>query len=88
VPGTAAERSFAVPLCSVHKTKTIRNDAGEWYCPTCADSFLNEIVQSRLKTSIGGVDLPTGVRDERRVPSFRDVQPNRRARRWAKKRSR
>jgi hypothetical protein len=85
VPGTAATESFAVPLCSVHRTKTLRNDQGEWYCPTCADAVVAEIIHSRLKKSVGGVELPAGVRDERRVPSFRDVYPNRRARRRAKR---
>lgn len=80
-----AGESFVIPLCSLHGTKTVRDDAGQWVCPTCADAWLKEYVENKTRgKSVGGVVLPTGVADTRREnPSFRDLMPNRAARRRA-----
>lgn len=84
----AAAKSYAIPVCSSCRSRMQKNDAGEWTCLSCADAWLREYVESKTrKKSIGGVLLPTGTRDERRVtPSFSDLIPNRRARRAAAKR--
>lgn len=83
----AATQSFAIPLCSIHKIAAIRNDSGQWVCATCADEWLKEFVDSKTgDKSKGGVKLPWGVKDERKkTPSFRDLTPNRAARRRARR---
>ena len=72
--------SFAVPECHIHG-RMQKNDVGEWVCIECFDAWLaREHFKDR---SVGGVALPTGVRDVRR-PSIKDVMVNRRWRRHAK----
>jgi hypothetical protein len=87
VPGTKAPRSFTVPRCSKCGKQTQKNAEGEWFCPVCADEWLKTFVESKTRgRSVGGVELPYGIEDDRRAkaPSFRDIYPNRRARRLAK----
>lgn len=63
-----------------------RDDKGEWFCLGCADAWLKEFVASKTRgTSLGGLALPAGITDDRRVaPSFKDLIPNRAARRRAR----
>ena len=75
IPGTAGP-SFAVPLCSVHGTPCVRGADGAFVCPECMDEWL----QKMSGQTAGGVELPTGVRDER-ILGFRQMLPNRLARR-------
>ncbi len=87
MPGMAATKSYAIPRCTVHTDEQMtRDDAGNWFCLTCADAWLKGFVEAKTgDKSQGGVKLPWGVRDERKkAPSFRDLHPNRRARRRAK----
>lgn len=70
----AGRQRFAIPECSVHGTPCVRGADGAFVCPEC----FNDHVQKTTKT-VGGIDLPDGVRDERL--SFRHILPNRRARR-------
>lgn len=88
VPATAATQSFAAPICSYHVTDEFmqRDPGGKWVCMKCADEWLEAHVEAKLRHKTqGGVLLPVGVKDERRVtPSFRDAYPNRRARRAAR----
>ena len=90
VPATPAKKRYARPICSSCKTNehVQRNDKGEWFCVACADEWLKEYVDAKVGAkSIGGVVLPTMVKDERRkTPSFKDVYPNRAARRRAMRR--
>lgn len=79
VPGMAGP-SFAIPVCSVHGIRCQKNDQGEWVCIECFDNWMQG---QFLGKSIGGVELPDRVRDERR-PSVKDVMVNRRWRRHAK----
>lgn len=78
-----AGKSYAIPTCSRGHGQMQKDDEGAWFCLTCADEWLERERDARVgRKSIGGVVLPTGVRDERRVtPSFRDLMPNRRMRR-------
>lgn len=87
MPGMAAPKSYAIPLCSRHKTKMQRNDQGAWMCFTCADEWLEGHVDAVTgNKSLGGVVLPGRTRDERKkTPSFRDVMPNRATRRAARR---
>lgn len=78
VPGMAATKSYAIPRCSECETQMTRDDAGQWVCIPCFDKWLNEVHFEGK--SIGGVQLPSGVRDERRR-SIKDVWINRRFRR-------
>lgn len=88
VPATLAKTSYQVPVCSACKTSenVQRDPTGRWVCIKCADDWLNEYAESRLRgKSMGGVVLPSGVSDKRRqTKSFKEVFPNRRARRAAK----
>lgn len=81
VPGTRTGGSHRIPLCSVHKTPTVRADDGKWYCPTCADEHLRVYLKKPGRSS-GGVELPAGVEDPRhKAASFTDLAPNRAERR-------
>jgi hypothetical protein len=87
VPGTKG-KSYKIPLCSIHKTPTIRGDDERWFCPTCFDEHLRVRLQSNEK-SVGGVELPAGVADPRKQQaSLTDVLPNHAARRAQRKRFR
>lgn len=83
-------KSFAIPVCSECDSNehVQRNEAGEWFCASCADEWLGRYVEAKAgHKSLGGVVLPRGVRDLRRqTPSFRDLMPNRRTRRRMKSR--
>lgn len=84
IPGMRAER-IAPPLCSIHRTPTQKNDAGEWYCRSCFEEW----AKAHLKIkghgkSLGGLELPAGVQDERLTETIDGMQfvlPNRRQRR-------
>lgn len=75
------------PLCSIHKTAEHmqKDDQGAWFCLKCADEWLANYYSNKTHgVSTGGVVLPAGVSDSRRdgiTPSFKDLMPNRRARR-------
>ncbi len=90
VPATPSGKRYTKPVCSSCKTDehVQRNDKDEWFCLKCADEWLREYRDARVSgKSIGGVALPVGVKDERRVASsFKDVYPNRAARRRAMRR--
>ena len=60
-----------------------RDDQGKWMCATCADEWLKSFVDAKTgNKSLGGVLLPGRLRDNRKQdPSFKDVLPNRAARR-------
>lgn len=74
-------KSYRVPVCTIHGSESIqKNDVGEWVCIQCFDAFLQQQLGNK---SVGGVELPTGVRDIRR-PSIKDAMVNRRWRRHAK----
>jgi hypothetical protein len=65
-----------------------RNVQGEWVCSTCfrefATGYLQEIASNRAQ-SVGGVELPKHVRDERhKVEVPENPIPNRAARRRLK----
>lgn len=81
----AALKSAVIPRCSSCGNRTQRDEKGEWFCINCADDWLSRYIEKKTHgTSVGGLALPAGVRDERRdeiAPSFRDLIPNRRARR-------
>ena len=46
-----------------------------WVCPDCMTDWMGP-----KHKSVGGIELPDGVTDERRL-TFTDILPNRRARR-------
>jgi hypothetical protein len=56
---------------------------GGWACPTCLDEMLRERVQNSARgRTRSGIHLPSGVTDPAKAnPSFKDVVPNRAARR-------
>lgn len=84
-----AYKSFAIPTCRVHRTnKHMRRDpeTNKWFCLECADEFLKVELSRRRRESLGGIVLPSGVEDPRvERASFKDVYPNRAARRAAKR---
>jgi hypothetical protein len=84
-----ATRSFVIPDCSVCGQRCQQDEQGEWFCVACGDDWLARFVENKTHgTSVGGLALPAGVHDERRddiTPSFRDLIPNRRARRAMKR---
>lgn len=78
--------SYAIPVCSDCGSQMQKNDAGEWFCLSCADRWLRSFVDAKTgEKSLGGVVLPRAVRDARKkTPTFRDVFLNRRHRRRLK----
>ena len=76
----------SIPVCSACGEKTIRDTSGAWFCIKCADEWLRQRLDAKVRDhSIGGVILPSRVVDERRErASFRDIYPNRAARRRAR----
>lgn len=83
--------SVAPPRCSVDASHNVeKNDQGEWFCVECFNEWLGTFVEKRTRDhSIGGIELPVGVKDERRIkPDIKDVYLNRRVRRAARRASR
>jgi len=80
-----ATKSHVIPICSTCESQCQRDDQGDWFCVKCADDWLGRFIESKTQgKSVGGVELPAGISDERREgrqESFRDLIPNRRARR-------
>lgn len=90
IVGTRAA-SVAPPRCSNDASHHVqKNEEGEWFCVECFNEWLGNFVEKRTRGhSIGGIELPVGVKDERRVtPDIRDVYVNRRIRRAAARRAR
>lgn len=75
--------SFKIPACSVCETRCVKDVSGRFFCPNCADDWLKSYVDAKTgDRSLGGVQLPYGVSDERKqTPSFGQMLPNRRTRR-------
>lgn len=69
----------------------LRDPQGNWFCAECADDKLKETIEStRRRNRLAGVspliELPAGVIDPRiERASFRDILPNRAARRAARR---
>jgi len=73
------------PVCPRHpETQTLRDLKERWFCPDCANERLQRQVDD-IPRSAGGVELPAGVKDVRQVADFRDILPNRAARRRARR---
>jgi hypothetical protein len=73
-------------MCSLCETnENVRRDPdGKWFCVACFDEHARLMAQAQARgaPSLGGVLLPEGVRDQRRIPvSVERVLPNRRTRR-------
>lgn len=89
IPGIAAKQIHRKPKCARDPSHSVMRDTeGAWVCIDCANVWLEAHVEGKLSDkSVGGVELPAGVRDDRRVkPRFQDALPNRAARRRAKRR--
>lgn len=71
---------FRIPVCSVHRVNCERSDTWEWHCPLCADEWLQDRVDTlREVRSSRGVEAPE------RAASFKDIWPNRAARRRSRR---
>lgn len=86
VPGMKAGRSHRRPVCSVDPAHKVQRDPdGKWLCMDCFVGFANSVTQSKAEMahkSVGGVELPGGVKDDRiEVPDVRPFMPNRAQRR-------
>jgi hypothetical protein len=83
-----APQSHQIPMCSkcLSNESVQRNADGQWFCVACANDWLRSYVEAKSgHLSKGGVQLPYGAHDERKdTPDFRDLMPNRKARRRMK----
>ena len=80
-------RSNRRPVCSVEATHTVVRDAdGQWVCRNCATDFIQTFMRDAAEfagKSEGGVELPSGVKDDRVTESINvaPYMPNRAQRR-------